>query len=93
MSVDTAVFEDMDLAKQYRLDTATCVSGYGKCHRINVNNLYDIFGNYSLDNAATVNTNALAKKDQNPECYQKAGHIVFVMKGTTFKKWLESYSS
>ena len=90
VTMDTAVFEDTELAKQYCLDTATCVIGYGKCCRINVNNLYDIFGSYSLDNAATVKANALAEIDQNPECYQEASHIVFVMKGTTFKKWLES---
>ena len=88
--MDTALFEDTELAKQYRLDTSTCISGHGKHHRINVNNLYDIFGSYSLDDAATVKSNSLAEIDQNPECYQKAGHIIFVMKGTTFKKWLES---
>ena len=88
--MDTASFEDTELAKQYCLDTSTCVSGQGKCHRINFNNLYDIFGSYSLDDAATVKSNALVEIDQNPECYQKAGHIIFMMKGTTFKKWLES---
>ena len=88
--MDTASFEDTELVKQYHLDTSTCVSGQGKHHRINLNNLYDIFGSYSLDDAATVKSNALAEIDQNPECYQKAGHIIFMMKGTTFKKWLES---
>ena len=88
--MDTALFEDTELAKQYHLDTSTCVSGHGKHRRINVNNLYDIFESYSLDDAATVKSNTLAEIDQNPECYQEAGHIIFVMKGTTFKKWLES---
>ena len=88
--MDTASFEDTKLAKQYCLDTSTCVSGQGKHRRINVNNLYDIFGSYSLDDAATVKSNALVEIDQYAECYQKAGHIIFVMKGTTFKKWLDS---
>ena len=30
VSVDTVDFENMELSKQYRLDTSTCVSGYGK---------------------------------------------------------------
>ena len=88
VSMDTAIFEDTVLAKQYQLDTLTCVTGYGKHHKINVNNLYDIFGSYSLDTAATVKAKALAEIDQHPECYQKAGHVVLVMKGLTFNKWL-----
>ena len=88
--MDTALFKDTELAKQYCLNTSTCVSGYGKHRRINVNNLYDIFGSYSLHSGVAVKANALAEIDQNPECYQKASHIIFVMKGTTFKKWLES---
>ena len=69
VSMDTAVFEGTELAKQYHLDTSTCVNGYGKCRRINVNNLYDIFESYSLDSAVTVKANTLAEIDQNPECY------------------------
>ena len=90
VTMDTVVFEDTELAKQYCPDTSTCVIRYGKHHRINVNNLYDIFGSYSLDDAATVKANALVEIDKNPDCYQKAGHIIFVMKGTTFKKWMDS---
>ena len=86
VSMDTAIFEDTVLAKQYRLDTSTCVTGYGKRRKISANNLYDIFGSYSLDSAATVKANALTEIDQHPECYQKAGHVVLVMKGLTFQK-------
>ena len=68
VSVDTANFENMELAKQYRLDTSTCVSGSGKRRRINVNNFYDIFGSYSLDPAGVVKSNALAEIERNPDC-------------------------
>ena len=30
VSVDTVDYDSMELSKQYRLDTSTCASGYGK---------------------------------------------------------------
>ena len=90
VSVDTVDFDSMTLSQQYHLDTSTCVSGRGKRCKINVNNLYDIFGSYSLDPANVVKANAIAEIEANPVCYAKAGHVMLVMKGTTFKKWLES---
>ena len=76
VSVDTVDFENMDLSRQYRLDTSTCVSGYGKIQKINVNNLYDIFGKYSLDPAHVVKANAIAEIEANQMCYVKVGHVM-----------------
>ena len=90
VSVDTVDFDSMALSQQYHLDTSTWVSACGKRCKINVNNIYDIFGSYSLDPANIVKANVIAEIESNPVCYSKAGRIMLVMKGTTFKKWLES---
>ena len=34
--------------------------------------------------------NVIAEIKANPVCYAKAGHVMLIMKGTTFKKWLDS---
>ena len=88
VSVDTADFESMDIARQYWLDTKSCVKGYGKRRKINTHNLYEIFGNYSLDSPDVVKQNAIAEIESHPSWYDCASHTMLVMKGTTFKKWL-----
>ena len=88
VSVDTADFESMDIARQYWLDTKSCVKGYGKRRKINTHNLYEIFGNYSLDSPDVVKQNAIAEIESHPSWYDCAGRTMLVMKGTTFKKWL-----
>ena len=70
VSVDTADYESMDIARQYWLDTKHCVKGYGKRRKINVNNLYDIFGSYSLDPASTVKSNVIQEIENNVEWYK-----------------------
>ena len=88
ISVDTADYESMDISQQYWLDTKHCVKGYGKWQKINVNNLYDILGSYSLDPPATVKSNVIQEIEKNLEWYKWAGKTMLTMKGTMFNKWL-----
>ena len=71
VSVDTADYDSMDISRQYWLDTKSCVKGYGKRWKINSHNLYEIFGNYSLDSLAVVKQHAVAEINSHPSWYKK----------------------
>ena len=89
VSVDTADFDGMIISQQFWLDTKTCVKGYGKCRKINVSNLYEIFGGYSLDSPDIVKQNTIKEINNNPKWYEKAGKTMLTMKGTTFQNWFK----
>ena len=89
VSVDTADFENMLISRQFWLDTKTCVKGYGKRCKINVSNLYEIFGAYSLDSPDIVKQNAINEISNNPTWYEKTGKTMLTMKGTTFQDWFK----
>ena len=89
VSVSTDMFSSLEVSNITQLSTLHCVkeTSKQKCKSINIMNLYDIFGCYSLDDLL-VKTNVIREIEKNIQWYSNAGHICLTMKGLNIKTWL-----
>ena len=90
VSVSTNMFSLLEVSNITQLSTLHCIKETGKQkHKsINVMNLYDIFGCYSLDDPNVVKNNVIQDREKNIQWYSNAGHICLTMKGLNIKTWL-----
>ena len=90
VSVSTDMFSSLEVLNIMQLSTLHCIKETGKQkHKsINIMNLYDIFGCYSLDDPNVVKKNVIQDIDKNIGWYSNAGHICLTMKSLNIITWL-----
>ena len=88
VSVSTDLFSSLEVSNITQLSKLHCVkeTGKQKCKSINIMNLYDVFGCYSLDDLNIVKNNVIQEIEKNIQWYSNTGHIC--MKGLNIKTWL-----
>ena len=81
-------FDKSDLAKDYWLDTSKCISGR-KQNKINNQNIYDVFGDYSNHSSDEVCKFAIKEVTDNQAWYRSRCTVALSMKFTTIEDWLK----
>ena len=82
-------FQDSPLHAMHELDTSACYVQ----RRINSNHMYDMFGDFSGTDAATVKSSMLDEIATNFDWYQSRGRVVLNFTNRDLAGWLEHHQA
>ena len=82
-------FDNSELASRYWLDTKHCIAGR-KQNKINIQNLYEIFGSYTGHTSDEVRKMVIKEVNDNMKWYRSRANVPLSMKFVTIEKWLEA---
>ena len=80
-------FRDSPLHAMYELDTSVCYIQ----RRINSNHVYDMFGDFSGTDAATIKASMLDEIATNFDWYQSRGRVVLNFTNRDLAGWVEEH--
>ena len=78
-------FNDMELSKDYWLDTRNCKRG----NKINKQCMFEMFGTFSNETAADVRAGMIAVIRLDINYYKRIGHVILGFKNINLLQWME----
>ena len=78
-------FKDMELSKEYWLDTRNCKRG----KKINKQCVFEMFGTFSNETASDVRAGMIAVIRLDLDYYKRIGHVILGFKNINLWQWME----